>query len=415
MKICILSMQNVQNMGSLLQSYSLKKTLETMGHEVSFLPIEPRCNDDLLMGAYRNSLSSEVQSSKFTERLKRLDSYFINRLRMKKRIKEQTGKYEGFRKNILGMCPDLNPVSNYDCCVIGSDEVFNCLDDSPWGFTTQLFGNVKETDHVITYAASCGATIADQIPEKAKEKINLALSSLVSVSVRDKNTQRFVREISGRDSEINLDPVLIGNFDDEVSSSENLPDLPARFCVVYAYYNRIYKKQEIDAINRFCMGHDLVPIAVGMPQFWIKNYIVADPFQCLAIFKGASFVITDTFHGTIFSAKYCPRFATVVRDSNRNKLQDLIERIQIPDHQISAITIDELEKAYKRVHDKKSFDKLMAEERERTLLYLNENLKSGQRSKLRETPKDDSKVDHRSNSEDLKSKDRLKDDSKEYL
>ena len=37
MKVCILSMQRINNMGSLLQAYALKTTVEKLGHEVEFL------------------------------------------------------------------------------------------------------------------------------------------------------------------------------------------------------------------------------------------------------------------------------------------------------------------------------------------------------------------------------------------
>lgn len=40
MKVCILSMQRVGNMGSLLQSYALKTTIERLGHQVEFIDIE---------------------------------------------------------------------------------------------------------------------------------------------------------------------------------------------------------------------------------------------------------------------------------------------------------------------------------------------------------------------------------------
>lgn len=42
MKVCILSMQRVGNMGSLLQSYALKTTIERLGHQVEFIDIEKR-------------------------------------------------------------------------------------------------------------------------------------------------------------------------------------------------------------------------------------------------------------------------------------------------------------------------------------------------------------------------------------
>jgi len=368
-------MQMVQNMGSLLQSYSLKRLLEEMGNEVTFLPIEPRKDDDSLMGGNRNSLSCEVQSNKFSERLKRVDIYLINRLKMKVKLRTQSAIYDNFRSGKLGIDIDCKNDTTFDWCVIGSDEVFNCCDSSPWGFTTQLFGDVSEANRVITYAASCGATVAEQIPEAARERIKEALKSVEAISVRDDNTKCFVEDISGRSAEINFDPVLVGDFEKEIESCDEIRGLSKKYCVVYAYYNRIYRKNEIKAIKEFCDSHNLSPVAIGMPQFWIKDYITADPFQCLKIFRCADFVITDTFHGTIFSAKYCPRFATVVRNSNRNKLQDLINRIGASEHSISAITVEELEKAYKKTHDKESFNRLIEAEREHTLLYLKNILK----------------------------------------
>ena len=44
MNICILSMQRVNNYGSLLQSYSLKKTIESLGHKVYFIDIKKEEN-----------------------------------------------------------------------------------------------------------------------------------------------------------------------------------------------------------------------------------------------------------------------------------------------------------------------------------------------------------------------------------
>ena len=40
MNVCILSMQRIDNMGSLLQAYALKKILEDLGLEVAYLDIK---------------------------------------------------------------------------------------------------------------------------------------------------------------------------------------------------------------------------------------------------------------------------------------------------------------------------------------------------------------------------------------
>ena len=82
MKICILTMQKVNNYGSLLQSYSLKKILERMGHRVYFLDIE--CNDDenKYMDGYRQYFVNENDySNKFLAKLKKVDKYLLNQVR----------------------------------------------------------------------------------------------------------------------------------------------------------------------------------------------------------------------------------------------------------------------------------------------------------------------------------------------
>lgn len=374
MRICILSMQDVQNMGSLLQSYALKEMLTQMDLEVGFLPIESRDKDNLLIQNWVEDFREEAEHIDGVSRLKKIDKYLFIRLKNSLLRKKQFEIYDRFREKYFAS-PSLSQFLIYDYCVIGSDEVFNCSNKTKWGFTSQLFGNVKEAKHIITYAASCGFTTAKKIPVEVAECIRNAMSNLDAVSVRDKNTKEFVKELTGKDACVHLDPVLVYDFKDEIDRSVSVEGLPQSYCVIYSYDNRIHAKSEIESINNFCREHNMTPICVGIPQFWIKDYIVADPFQCLKIFQNAKFVITDTFHGTIFSVKYCKRFATIVRGSNKNKLQDLIDRIQISNHQISKISSLELDRAFDVVHDKKRFDSFIERERARSKSYLTKNIK----------------------------------------
>lgn len=140
------------------------------------------------------------------------------------------------------------------------------------------------------------------------------------------------------------------------------------FCVVYSYKNRINSKNEINAIKRFCHENNLKLVAIGAPQFWIKDYVVCDPFECLKIIKNSSFVITDTFHGTIFSAKYANRFAVIVRDSNRNKLMDLVDRLSINEHLLNSI--NDISSVYSKQKDSVYLKKIIKEQETNTYTYL---------------------------------------------
>lgn len=368
MKVCILSMQQIDNMGSLLQAYALQIIIEKLGNEVEFIDIEKRKEDYELLGNYKQEYHEEREKNGLIGKISKIDRYALNRLKIKRKSVEQGAVFNKFRVEYLNTDKKS---CQYDFCVIGSDEVFNCLNSGTWGFTSQLFGNVPEASKVITYAASCGSTKYEELPVKVAEKIKKTFENVAAFSVRDGNTHKFVEELTDKQISDNLDPVLIYNFDHEVEQT-SLPKMPERYCVVYSYYNRIHTVKEIDAIKEFCKRHELTPVAIGAPQFWIKDYIVCSPFQCLKIFKKSDFVITDTFHGTIFASKYTEKFAVLARASNSNKLLDLVEKIGMKDHLIS--NLSELERKYGLLKDKGFFDSIIEEETKRTIQYLKSSI-----------------------------------------
>lgn len=374
MKVCILSMQKVQNFGSLLQSYSLKKIIESLGHEVSFIDIEPIPEDDKLLMSNRQGYDCEKEKyskNKVIRFISKVDKYFFNRIKIRKLSNEQDKIFEEFRIKYLNIKEESN-YGQYDICVIGSDEVFNCLTKSNWGFTSQLFGNVKQAKRVITYAASCGSTSFDLLPKQVGEKIKNVFKDVCAFSVRDKNTEIFVKSLSDKEVNVHFDPVIVGNLDSEINAIENINNLPEHYCVVYAYYNRVYKPEEIDGLIKFCNKHNLKIIAAGAPQMWIKDYYVLNPFQLLKLFEKADFIYTDTFHGTIFASKYASKFAVISRESNKNKLLDLVFKLGVDKHLID--NISEIDKTYNIINDFEKNRKICENAYKNTINYLKENI-----------------------------------------
>lgn len=373
MKICILSMQRVPNFGSLLQGYSLKKMLESQGHEVSFIDIRENAEEDKLVSEYRKNYSFEYHKKADKGIFKgKIDKYFFNRIRGKIANKKQNRIMWNFQKQIINLNGTANN-DHYDYCVIGSDEVFNALNPSDWGFTSQLFGNVTQADRVITYAASCGFTAYEELPKCVINIIKRSFHNISRFSVRDDNTWQFVNSISGIDSKIHYDPVVVGDFDEEASRQEIIRNLPPRYCVVYAYHNRINKSDEIKAIKRLCSEKKMEIVSVGSSQAWIGKHLVVNPFQIPQVFSKSQFVVTDTFHGTIFAAKYANKLAVIVRESNKNKLNDLIEKLELQKHKVESI--NQLEKIYEENHSLEIMHAIEIREREKAINYLNESIR----------------------------------------
>ncbi len=367
-KVCILSMQRVQNFGSLLQSYSLKKILEELGCEVHFIDIEKKEQDN---AATKNKLVNfkEEQETNNTllSKFKKIDRYTYNRLRNKFISKKQNEVFENFRINNLSI-KEIDNNQKYDLCVIGSDEVFNCMSPAPWGFTSQLFGNVKQAENIITYAASCGSTKYSDINSEMVNIIKNAFNNISAFSSRDKNTTNFIKNLTDKLIEEHFDPVWIGDFSKEIDKTQISIKLPKNYCIVYSYYNRIYDKKEIQAILNFCKSKKLTPIALGAPQKWIKHFYAVSPFELLKIFQNASFIITDTFHGTIFSEKFNGHYAVLFRESNKNKLNDLVNKIKAQNHVV--YDFNDIYKVYNVFNDNNEVLKSQIEAKKHSISYL---------------------------------------------
>ena len=365
MKICILSMQRVPNFGSLLQGYSLKKIIEDLGHEVEFIDIQENPDENRLLKDARKNFSFEYGYSR--KKSHKIDKYIFNRIITKKRNKDQNHLMWEFQNRIIALNKENNK-KKYDCCVIGSDEVFNALNETDWGFTSQLFGNVSQADRVTTYAASCGFTSYSELPGKAKDIIKTSFSKISHFSVRDNNTLEFVKKLSDKEVTINYDPVVVGDFTEEANLEAGIDNLPDKYCIVYAYHDRINNEKEIKAIKSLCKKEGMKIVSVGASQSWIKNHLVITPFQIPEVFSKAQYVVTDTFHGTIFSAKYAKKFAVIVRPSNENKLEDLLEKLNIIDHKV--VFINQLNDIYKKEHDLQMMHRIEKRERDKAIQYL---------------------------------------------
>lgn len=360
MKIGILSMQRVYNYGSFLQSYALKKLVESMGHEVKFVDIE-----------YAKKRSENVKKTKlanYIKKLKYVDKYFFRRMEYSKRNHRLNQLFSQWQKEYLGMESVKSEADDCDGVIIGSDEIFNCDSHSVWGITGQRFGEIEGVSLVFSYAASCGYTTFEDVEEKDKKIISNALGKMKAISVRDKNTYDFVKKMGGEKIEFNLDPVLVYNFEEEIEAGmkQGVPQQP--YMVVYAYHNRIDSQEEIKNIKMYAKKHNLKTIAIGGSLPWCDEFALISPFQVLAYFKNATCIVTDTFHGTVIAAKLNKPFAVLVRESNANKLDDLLNRLNIEEHSVKKSS--ELEEILNKMHNYDVCNKIIMEEKKHTKAYL---------------------------------------------
>lgn len=324
-KVGILSMQRVINYGSFLQAYALKQLLlQNEADEVYFIDIEK--------GRELPGFEYSKNQSKWHKLKRLLQIIFTGLLFQKIRDKKFT---KSLKKSIEDCFPilelDKPAPKEFDLVVIGSDEVFNCCQRAPWGYTLQLYGRVLNAKKVVSYAGSFGHTRYEQLVQLGIDKeIGETLKTMSAISVRDQNSYDIVEKLTGIKAEMHLDPVLIYGYEKEIE--ERKVSYPGKYMVIYSYQGRINDKMEIKEITSFAKEHKLKLISIFCRYDWCDEAIIPEtPFDVLGWFKGAEYVVTDTFHGTIFSIITGRMFVTLVRKTGRvtngEKISSLLRQL----------------------------------------------------------------------------------------
>lgn len=312
MKIGILTWYKEINHGAVLQAYASQMNLRNIGVETGLLDYDRK--------AKVNISGAKV----FSMRLKRLltgDYKYRKAYVLFKQEKQRLFKhFLDENITVLGNCYKCH----CDGIMVGSDMVFNLIE----GYSPYMFGIGIDTNFLFSYAASAGGStlkLAEQL--NVRTEIAGALCRFHKVGCRDESTKKFVSEISGRnDLYDNIDPVLLYGFENEMKSWntgkwEKYPP----FILVYAYHGNLNSKSEVSAIKKWAKSNNLKIISCGNYHPWCDESVNVDPKEFLEMFMAAKAVITDTFHGTVFSIICEKKFCSIIR-GNAFKLRYLLNQ-----------------------------------------------------------------------------------------
>lgn len=357
MKIGILSMQRTSNYGSFFQAMSLKMIIESLGYKCEFIDIKA---GKRIVESSKMSIGDRIRWC-FDQPLTKYPNY-----RLQKKKKDA---FSNWHKE-LGIQEEKNLSSNYDAVIIGSDEVFNLAQDTSWGFSTQLFGDI-DCRNVFSYAGSFGYTSIDDIDRLGvRNDVLSSMQHMTAISVRDQNSYSIVYEICKREPFIHLDPTFIADF----SSYNQEFKLPYKYLLIYAYSKRIDDKSTIACIKEFAKKNNLKIVSVAFYQPWADENLLVHPKTLMSCFQNAEYIITDTFHGTAFSAQLNKQFCTLLKPANLNKVNDMLNRLSLETRILEdPNVIDDL---LNEKIDYSSTNKIIRKEKSRSISYLKDQLSS---------------------------------------
>ena len=371
MKVGILSMQRIYNYGSFLQAYGLKTMLEEMGCEVEFVDYRPgECL--VSTGKTRKGLFRKLYKA---TKILNIKSSFRNKILYLNYKRNFGRKYFHY----LGITSNKNYFPVLDLLIIGSDEVFNCVQaNENVGFSLDLFGANNNAKRLISYAASFGNTTLDKLDKYAvKSKIAELLDKFDRISVRDENSREIVFALTGNEPDVHIDPVLAYDYVNRCQLISEIKE--TKYMILYGYTGR-FSIDECKVIRSYARERGLKIYCIGGLQHYCDKFINCSPFEVIAYFKSAEVVITDTFHGSILSIITHRSFVTVVRKSigdeygNEEKLVDLLKQFNLVDR--IAVDVEDIKKISNSTIDYTALDRILKEQREHTKKYFEDNVRS---------------------------------------
>lgn len=355
MKLGIITHYNVHNHGAVLQLYALEQVLRKKGYNVKALTFSKNMDflDEDASVKYNITLKSipfylnymikkGIKKTYFNVKKKRrLDSF--------KNDNQMIGEYYSRAKDIKGV-------------FIGADEIFSI---EP-GLNPVFYGMGIPCKNVYSYAASFGPTNFEFITQQnSMEFVNAGFHHLKKIGVRDRNSLDLVKKISGLEANLNCDPVILYDFEEEKKVFSK--KVNEKYILVYAYDNNMNDESEVREIKKFAKANDLKVYSVGFYHKWADKNINVNPLELMEYISNARFVVTDTFHGTVISIVMNTPFATKIR-GNRNKLGNLLEEYDSLDNEIHSFS--DINCIYKKGTNFEKINKIIKQRRSDSLIYL---------------------------------------------
>ncbi len=299
-KVCIVTVYNSLNCGSYWQAFALGEAISELGYDVVY---------------YKRNNQNGASSSRINQ-LKRLLKYCLNR-DFKNAI-----SFLASLKGFIKMCKHFRIISQKDKAdifILGSDTIWN-LDSEYFKIHFKTYWGIDFFPMpVISYAAS----MANTNPNKVSDEMKNALSKYEAISVRDNHTFEAINDKVDKDVYIVCDPTLLL----KESQYKAFLRKKRKNRYLYLYLFEKLTLEQSSQLKDYCRKNNLMIVNGGSmdtPSYCDQNSIIS-PDNFITDFYYADYVLTDTFHGAIFSIIFNKQF--VVFDRGKNKVIELLRLI----------------------------------------------------------------------------------------
>lgn len=295
MKIGIVTQPLWGNYGGLMQNWALQQALRRMGHE-------PVTIDYYWNIRWPRYLISTLKTAVL---------WFVpgrRRVFAKKYPKRSNPKTDAFVKEHIARTPYVysyrqSILQRYgiEAVITGSDQVWRPrynpdLPDMYLDFVRRP--GIRK----VAYAASFG-TAEKEYSEKNLKKCCRPARLLDAVSVREDSGITLCEDYFGIKATTALDPTLLLNKEDYKNLTGAIPECKDKYLAAYILDDGRDFDNVLDAVG--------MQEGLSMVRRVSENDQSMPPMNWIAMFRDASFVVTNSYHGTVFSIIFKKPFIAI--------------------------------------------------------------------------------------------------------
>lgn len=298
-RIGILTFHHANNYGAVLQAFGLSDALKEMGHEVEIID-------------YRPIVARELYES----RLPLNPRIFYREFMFRQRFNQFRKRHLPLSRKFLSPESLHSTEHDYDVIVCGSDQVWNVTSYRGYDPTFFLDFISSSRPKRVSYAATFGGATVSDLGNRRTE-IQSLIEQFDRLSVRDAHSLGVLESLTPREVTHVLDPVFLTNFD--AITPPRLIEEP----YVFSYC--------LNPSELLMEATSVISNTLGCPVISARRYLEGikllhpGPLEWLSLLRHATFVCTDSFHGTCFSIKDRKQFLCLPSKSGMSRIEDLLE------------------------------------------------------------------------------------------
>ena len=319
------------NYGSVLQAYALTRTITSLGYPCQNLAYFPtfrqRMRNMVINRSYRTQLQYKLQALR--RKFSKQQAPAIN---------ATLARFNAFRQEHMHITPAVHTEKDI-LSLTGDDSVFICGSDqiwSPYLYNAFFFLHfVKDPARKIPYAPSFGV---QNIPGFQKKRIQKRLRSFSTFSVREGRGAEFIQELTGKEAFVACDPTVLLTKEEwlQLTTPIPAPQKPYIFCY-FLSYNEKYMRTARAAAAALGMELKVLPVLKEYENMEETITEPAGPAEWISWLNGAAFVLTDSFHCTLFSIRFgkdfyvFQRFAQGDKRGQNTRIENLLGKTSLTD------------------------------------------------------------------------------------